>query len=66
MLVGVTWQKPTSTTLGVELMASLCSQQLHCVSGMLDHQLVTNKMRRSRNLAIEMVYDTFEEPLVGV
>jgi hypothetical protein len=32
---------------------------------MLDHQLVTNKMRRSRNLAIEMVYDTFEEPLVG-
>jgi hypothetical protein len=52
MLVGVTRQKPTGTTVGVEPMPSLCSQQLHCRSGMLDHQLVTNKARRSRNLAI--------------
>jgi hypothetical protein len=65
MLVGVTWQKPTGIVVGVEPVASLCSQQLHCGSGMLDHQLLTNKTRQSRNFAIEMVYKTFEEELVG-
>jgi hypothetical protein len=65
MLVGVMWQKPTGTTVGVEHVPSLCSQQLHCGSGTFDHQLVINKMRRSRNLAIEKVYETFEEQLLG-
>jgi hypothetical protein len=65
MLVGVMWQKPsTGAIVGVELVASLCSQ-LHCGSSMLDHQLVINKMRRSRNLAIEKVYEAFEQLLVG-
>jgi hypothetical protein len=58
------WQKPTGTTVGVEPLASLCPQQLQRGSGMFDHQLVINKMRRSRNLAIEKV--SFEEQLLGL